>query len=73
MKETLAGDLMRGVGAIAAFLDWTQRQTNHALQCGQLPAFKIGGIWHARKSTILAYITAQEARTTQSVDKPEAA
>ena len=65
MNEPLAGDLMRGVGAIAAFLDWTQSQTFHALQSGQLPAFKLGRVWHARKSTILAHIAAQEARSMQ--------
>lgn len=73
MQESLAGDLMRGVEAIAVFLDLTQRQTNHLLQCGQLPAFKMGGIWHARKSTILAHIAAKEARSAQRADKLEAA
>ncbi|MGJ0507606.1 MAG: hypothetical protein ACR652_10835 [Methylocystis sp.] len=53
--ETLKGDILRGVDAIAEFLDQTPRATYHQLSKGLIPgAFKRGSMWEARRSTILA-------------------
>lgn len=54
MDETkrLADDMLRGVRAIADELGETERQVYYALEKGNLPAFKRGKIWCARKSTL---------------------
>jgi hypothetical protein len=39
------------------------RRIYHAISKGDLPTFKLGGRVHARRSTILAWIERQEARS----------
>jgi hypothetical protein len=62
--ETLAGDILRGVPAIAEFTGEGQRQTYALLETGRLPAFKLKGskIWHARKSTLRKHYEALEGQ-----------
>ena len=45
-------DLLYGIPRIAAHLGLSERQTYYAAACGHIPAFKIGSIWAARKSTL---------------------
>ena len=55
-------DLLNGYAAIGAFMRWpTQTAKNRSL-AGIIPTFKIGGTICARRSTLLAWIAAQEAR-----------
>ena len=49
---------------IAAFLGKSERQIVHLLWKRQIPAFKLGGRWHMRKSTYAAHIEKLEASTT---------
>jgi hypothetical protein len=53
--ETLAGDLLRGCEAIAAYIDRAPRETFYLLQGGVLPAFKQGRIWISTKSRLRRY------------------
>ncbi len=66
-EDSLACDLMRGVGAIAAFLGMTPRQTYHILTQGHLPAFKMGDVWCCRKSTIRAHVLNRRKRWRRAV------
>ncbi len=61
MSDTLSNDLLEGVMAIAAFFGKTERQTHHLLEKKRLPAFKLAGKWHMRRSTGLAFIERLEA------------
>jgi hypothetical protein len=54
-------DTLEGASAIAVFLGKTERQTNYLLEKKQIPAFKLGGRWHMRKSTFAAYVQRLEA------------
>jgi hypothetical protein len=52
MADDLADDLMEGIPRIARFLGKNERQIYHLGENKQLPMFKIGGRWHARKSAL---------------------
>jgi hypothetical protein len=45
-------DLLKGAAEIGAFIRRTPRAAYHLLEARRLPAFKIGGVWSARKSTL---------------------
>jgi hypothetical protein len=60
-ESDLAADTLSGASAIAAFLGKTERQTNHLLEKRQIPAFKLGGRWHMRKSTYRSHIERLES------------
>jgi hypothetical protein len=57
---SLSEDLLDGVSAIAAYLGLQERRTYYLLESKQLPAFKIGGKWAARKSSLIRQIDAYE-------------
>ena len=59
--DSLADDFLRGVTAIAEFRGEKPRRTYHLLETGQLPAYKEGGVWNSRKSTLLAHTERREA------------
>lgn len=48
----LAEDILETVDEIAVYVKKTPRQTFYLLEKRILPGFKLGGKWHARKSTI---------------------
>jgi hypothetical protein len=60
-QDELFQDTLQGAAAIAVFLGKTERQTNHLLEKKQIPAFKLGGRWHMRKTTCAAYVQRLEA------------
>ena len=63
LVASIGGDLLEGADAIAAFLygdGGDKRKVYHLVQQGALPAFRMGNIVCARKSTLLAWIKAQE-------------
>ena len=60
-KENLSNDLMEGVPAIADFYGAKERRVYYLLERGQIPAFKVGNRWCARKSTLLKHIAALES------------
>jgi hypothetical protein len=63
-------DLLRGAAAIAAFLGTTPRRAFHICTTSQIPAFKIGGLWHARRTTLQAFFAEREARAMRRVAEP---
>ena len=77
--EPLADDLMTGVVEIADYLGTTRRRTFYLVEKGHIPAFKIGGRWCCRKSSLLAHMGQLEAsagfesRKSERVDPPKAA
>jgi hypothetical protein len=64
----LAGDLLRGAGAIAVFLfgrATERRKVYHLAETSRLPTFHLGSLLCARKSVLLQWITEQEKRGSQ--------
>lgn len=62
-NDTLAADILRGADDIAAFTGLERSAVYYAIRKGCLPIFRIGGGVFARKSTLLAWVSAQESRT----------
>jgi hypothetical protein len=60
MEHPLSDDLMIGVEAIAEFTGQPERRVFHMLASGQLPGFKLGSKWAARKSTLQQHIVERE-------------
>lgn len=60
-------DFLHGAAAIARFLGMSNRRAYYALERGDLPAFKIGSIWTARKSTLLEDVARREAESRAEV------
>lgn len=52
MTEPLAEDLLHGVKRIAAYIGVTPRRAYYLLECGEIPGFRLGRIWCARRSEI---------------------
>ena len=59
-RETLANDLLEGVGRIARFTGLKPRRVFYLAESGRLPLFKIGNRWCARKSTLIEHIAKLE-------------
>lgn len=51
----LSDDLLKGVKQIANHTGDGERRTYYLLEHGLIPGFKIGAIWHARKSSLDAH------------------
>lgn len=58
---SLKDDLLESVDAIAEYMNKSPRQIYYLLERGLLPAFKLGGKWTARKSTLHRHIEELEA------------
>jgi hypothetical protein len=55
--DNLAGDILDGIPAIAAFLGLPVRRTYELAEKKRLPLFKLGGHkWQGRKSTLRRHI-----------------
>jgi hypothetical protein len=67
MEHPLSDDLMIGVKPIAEFTGQSKRRIFHMLASGQLPGFKLGNKWAARKSTLQQHIVERE----RAAAKPE--
>ena len=61
-NSPLSADILRGAAAIAAHLGFDRRVVYHLVARGSIPTFRLGETVCARKSTINAWIAAQEAR-----------
>lgn len=53
--DSIAGDLLWGVDAIAQELNLTRRQAYHQLESGRLPARKQAGKWVASRRGLRTY------------------
>jgi hypothetical protein len=65
-ERSLSDDLLRGADAIAEFMFGDRkrrRQVYHLVQRGELPVFRLGATLCARRSTLVAWIEAQEGQT----------
>jgi hypothetical protein len=52
----LAEDLIEGAGAIAAEIGVSERRAFEPMGKKAIPAFKLGGTWFARRSTLRSHI-----------------
>ena len=64
-QNILADDLLIGASSIAEFTGWKRRRVFYLIEKGGLPYFKIGGVVHARKSTLLRWISRMEEETLE--------
>ena len=53
-------DLLVGATEIGKFLGADQRRAFYLLSTRQVPAFKVGRLWHARRSTLVRFMENQE-------------
>jgi len=60
LDDELKNDILKGADEIADFLGEDRRAIYHAINKGSIPTFRIGQNIRARKSTLLAWIAAQE-------------
>jgi hypothetical protein len=63
LPPSLADDLLRGAEDIAEFLFGSKgerRRVYWLIERGQLPVFKLGETWFARKSSLISAIEARE-------------
>ena len=51
-KKRIGDDLIRGAAAIAQELGEPLRRVYHLLETGQIPAFRLGGRWYVRRSSL---------------------
>jgi excisionase family DNA binding protein len=56
MVTKLADDLLDGADEISRFTGWSKRRVFYLLEKGQLPGFKVGNKWCARRSTLTEHI-----------------
>jgi hypothetical protein len=64
-SEDLANDLLRGISGISQFIGEPVRRTYYLAESRQIPAFKIGKIWMARKSRLRRHYAELEAKHTE--------
>jgi len=62
-KPMLADDMLYGVEKIAEFLGMPARKVFYLAANAQMPVFKIGEGWTARRSTLVGWIEALEQGT----------
>ena len=58
-------DQIRGVAAIAEFIGEPKRRTQHMVETGAIPCWKIGGRWYSRKSTLRAFMADLESQAVE--------
>lgn len=59
-NDNIADDILKGADEIAAFIGEDRRAVYHLVKGGKIPTFRLGENIRARKSTLLAWIAAQE-------------
>ena len=64
-NETLAEDLLTGAAAIGVYVKSDTRRAFYLLERGLIPGFKIGKIWHARKSRLEAHYGKSEEAASE--------
>ena len=57
---TISLDLLRSTKKIAEALDCSTRQAQYLCETKQIPVFKIGNIWHARRATLERFLEERE-------------
>ncbi len=63
--QNIADDILKGANEIAEFTGIDRRSVYYAIKKGRLPTFKIGAGVFARRSTLTAWISAQENQAIQ--------
>lgn len=64
MSQNLSDDLMIGAKNIGDHMGISERQAFHMLENSQIPGFKLGNKWAARKSTLNEHIARLEREAT---------
>ncbi|BBK31521.1 hypothetical protein EDC65_0323 [Stella humosa] len=72
MTDRIADDLLVGARGITGEIGGDERRTYHLLERGLLPAFKLGGVWCARKSTLRAHVERLERAAIERLERAAA-
>jgi hypothetical protein len=64
-KVILADDLLHGVGAISKFTGLNPRRIFYLAMKRELPLFKVGHLWCARRTTLVAHFDNLEREARQ--------
>ena len=70
--DTLKIEILDGAEAIANFLSLRKRTIYHLAETGAIPVFRLGSKIMARKSTLLAWMDAQEQAALAPVEREAA-
>ncbi|MCK1317136.1 DNA-binding protein [Bradyrhizobium sp. 23] len=62
----MSDDLLTGAKAIGGFIGKTERQAFYMLEKKQIPGFKTGKTWNARKTSILEHFARLEREANQA-------
>ncbi len=65
--DDIAADTLTGAAEIAAFIGKPVRRVNHMLKSRQLPAFKLGKLWHMRRSAYRRMVETREAAAVNAM------
>ena len=57
-------DILKGTKAISEHIGFSRDETQRKAFDGEIPAFKLGGIWHMRKSDWQGFVDDLAAQTT---------
>ena len=57
----IASDLVKGVDAIAEYINEPRRRVYYLAEKKMIPVFKLGGIWYLRRSTFRRHLEQLEA------------
>ena len=70
--DTLKNEILDGAEAIAKFLTLPKRTIYHFAENGTIPVFRLGSKIMARRSTLLAWLEAQEQAALDRVEQEAA-
>ncbi|QJR19126.1 helix-turn-helix domain-containing protein [Pelagibacterium halotolerans] len=70
--DNLKNEILDGAGAIAEFLSLPKRTIYHFAENGTIPTFRLGSKIMARRSTLLAWLEAQEHAASNRVEREAA-
>jgi hypothetical protein len=67
-EEGIADDLLGGLREIAAFTGLDEARVFVLANSGELPCFRLGRNWHARKSELAAALSARGSPAKRAVE-----
>jgi hypothetical protein len=70
-SDRYADDVVRGLIAIAAYLNEKPRRAHYLCEHGLIPAYQIGNRWEMRKSTHREHIARLEAEALSRATEKE--
>jgi hypothetical protein len=64
--DPISTDMLTSIGQISAFLGLPAHKVRSMALAGELPIFRLGRLWQARRSVLVAAIEAKEKAATRA-------